>query len=162
VEVKLLSGRGTVSPASLLTDTNGQFEVEFHSTVAGLAVVSDSAVYAGQKLSTNSVSVTVLPGAGAAVELKPQHTAVYPGLRFNIDAQITDAYGNDVRAPGVSITLSSSPSGKLSELTSPIFTDETGLASGFATAAESYGVVEISGVATCAVVATCREPDLVG
>ena len=165
VEVKLLSGQGTVSPASILTDTNGQFEVEFGSVAAGLAVVSDSAVYAGQKLSTNSVSVTVLPGAGALVELRPQYTAVYPGLRFKIDAQITDDYGNEVEEQGVSITLSSSPSGKLSELTSPIFTDETGLASGFATAAQSYGAVEISGMAPTYVVEpviVSVEADLVG
>ena len=145
VSVKLLSGEGTLVPAQTTTDTNGQFEVEFSSTKAGLVVISDSVLYEGQKLVTNSVFVTVVPGTGAYVELRPEYKAVYPGLRFKIDAQITDAFGNGVKQAGTSISLSSSPSGKLSELTSPLLTDADGHASGFATAAQSFGTVEISG-----------------
>ncbi|MBN1503599.1 MAG: hypothetical protein JW952_00880 [Candidatus Eisenbacteria bacterium] len=163
VDMKLLSGEGTLSPASTLTDTNGRFEVEFYSDVAGLAVVSDSAAYAGQKLATNSASVTVLPGPGSSVELESQYAAVYPGLRFAVSAQVTDAYGNEVKEPGVSIELSSFPPGKLSELTTPVVTDGNGFASAYATAAESYGAVEISGASPYAVapVIVSVEADLV-
>ncbi|MCX5801617.1 MAG: gliding motility-associated C-terminal domain-containing protein [Candidatus Eisenbacteria bacterium] len=163
VDLKLLSGEGTLAPASTTTDTNGQFEVEFYSSKAGLVVVSDSVLYNGQKLSTNSVSVTVIPGPGTYVELKPQYEVVYAELRFTIGAQITDAFGNEVAEPGVSISLFSSPSGRLSELSSPLVTDGNGHASGFATAAQSYGAVEISGNSPYAVqpVTLSIEADLV-
>jgi hypothetical protein len=163
VYVEIVSGQGTLAPALTSTDTNGQFEIQFSSTKAGLVVISDSVLYNGQKLSTNSVSATVLPGLGAYVQLVPQYKAVYLGLRFNIAAQITDAFGNEVKESGVSIALSSSPPGKLSELTSPLVTDANGRASGFATAAQSYGAVEISGSCPYAVQAVTLsvEADLV-
>jgi len=148
VNARIISGQGTLLPGLILTDTNGQFEIRFTSTKAGEVIISDSTLYNGQKLNTNSVSVTVLPGPGAYVELKPQYAAVYPGLRFKIGAQITDAFNNEVKESGVSISLSASPSGKLSELTSPLVTGANGHASGFATAAQSYGTAEISGSST--------------
>ncbi|MFH0778829.1 MAG: glucodextranase DOMON-like domain-containing protein, partial [Candidatus Eisenbacteria bacterium] len=163
VDLKTLSGQGTISPSQILTDTNGRFQVEFSSLVAGLAVISDSAEYAGQKLTTNSVTVTVIPGPAASVKLSSQYGAVYPGLRFKIEAQITDEFGNAVRQPGVSVSLFSSPPGKLSELTTPIVTDEWGLAAGFATAAPSCGTLEIAGSSPFAVspVTISIEADLI-
>jgi hypothetical protein len=145
VNMLLLSGEGTLSPFVTTTDTNGEFEVEFHSTAAGLAVISDSIDFGGRKLGTNSVSVTVLPGPAASVQLSSQYSSVYSGLRFGVAAQIADEFGNEVKEAGVSVTLSSSPSEKLTELTTPVTTDASGHASGFATAAESYGTVEIAG-----------------
>ncbi len=145
VNMQILSGHGTLAPPIILTDTNGQFEVEFSSTASGLVVISDSTVYKNQKLLTNSVMVTVLPGTGASVELTPEYGAVYPGLRFRVSAQIADEFGNAVKEAGVSVSLFSSPPGKLSELTTPLVTSSEGYAEGFATAAESYGAVEITG-----------------
>ncbi|UCF78912.1 MAG: hypothetical protein JSW03_01150, partial [Candidatus Eiseniibacteriota bacterium] len=144
VNMLLLSGQGTLVPAVTTTDTNGRFEIQFHSTTSGLAVISDSIDYEGQKLSTNSVSVTVLPGPASAVELGTQFSSVYPGLRFAVTAQITDEFGNSVGQPGVAVSLSASPPGRLTELTSPIVTNSSGYASGFATAAASFGTAEIS------------------
>jgi hypothetical protein len=147
--MSMLRSTGTFSVPTPITQADGKFEIDFTSTAADTALVSASIDPSSpvSNLAVDTLAIIVTPGEASVVDLVSAPRSLRLEDTATIDAQVRDAFGNDVPLGGLSIALTGTPGSLVGSIESPVVTDGDGHATADLVSDGSYGVLRIEGAA---------------
>lgn len=146
VRLVAVEGEPIFAPSLGYTNGNGYFRAYVFGFRAGdVLIAAESASEDYPDLLPDTTAVALLPRAASEVSTELDPTAVDLGEVGRVLFQVTDEFGNPVAAPGVSIDVSTYPSGLLAFVETPVVTNAEGMATADLTAGAHYGFVTISG-----------------